>query len=110
MVGPAPRVDLPRLVGEDHLTGTGMLALAGERAGLLSPDRTPDLEIAGDCGDVKDRHLDGEGHRNGITDVDQGVQPWQAALLAEPPQQRLRSAPILSRLQPHPGKSAPPCP
>ena len=51
---------------------------------------------------------DGEGNRDGVAQVDERMKPRQAPLGAEAAQQRLRSAAVLGRLEPHPGEGAPP--
>jgi hypothetical protein len=107
-VGPAAGVRLPGLVGEDDLARGRMLDIASEgQVGLVS-GRVPDLERAGDLGDVQHGHRDGEGQRDRVAQVDQGVQRGQAPFLAEAAQQRLRGAAVLGGLEPHPGKGPPP--
>jgi hypothetical protein len=103
-------VRLPGLVGEDHLAGRGVLGLAAERQVVLVAGRVPHLERPGDLVRVEDGDRDGEGQRDRVAQVDQRVQPRQAALLAEPAQQRLGRAAVLGRLQAHPGEGAPPRP
>jgi hypothetical protein len=75
------------LVGEDHLTGGRVLCLSAKRQVVLVADRVPYLERPGDGGDVEDGDRDGEGQRDRVAQVDQGVQPRQAAFLAKTPQQ-----------------------
>jgi hypothetical protein len=108
-VRPAAGVHVPRRVGEDHLAGRRMLGIAAERHVVLVTGRVPDLDAAGDRGDVQDRHRDGEGQRDRVAQVDERVQPRERSLLAEPAQQRLRGTPVLGGLESHPRERAAPC-
>ena len=107
-VRPAAGVGLPGLVGEDHLARHRMLGVPGEGQVLLVAGRVADLERAGDRHEVQDGHRDGEGQRDRVAQVHQGMQPGQAPVLAEPAQQRLRGAAVLGRLQAHGREGAPP--
>jgi hypothetical protein len=107
-VRPAAGVRLPGAVGEDHLAWRRMLDVSGEGQVLLVPGRVPHLERAGDGGDVEDRDRDGEGQRDRVAQVDERMQPWQAPLLAEPAQQRLRRAAVLGGLEPQLREGPPP--
>jgi hypothetical protein len=101
-------VGLPGLIGEDHLAGRRMLNVPGEGQVLLVPGRVPDLERAGDGRDVEDGDRDGEGQRDRVAQVDEGMQPRQASLLTEAAQQRLRGAAVLGGLESHLRERPPP--
>jgi hypothetical protein len=107
-VRPAPGVRVPGLVREDHLADGGVLDLAREGQVLLVSGRIAHLERAGDLGDVQDRHRDGEGQRDRVAQVDQGMHLGQGPFLAETAQQRFRGAPVLGRLEAHGREGAPP--
>jgi hypothetical protein len=101
-------VGLPGLIGKDHLAGRRMLNVPGEGQVLLVPERVPDLERAGDGGDVEDGDRDGESQRDRVAQVDEGMQPGQAPLLTEAAQQRLRGAAVLGGLESHLREGPPP--
>jgi hypothetical protein len=72
-VRPAPGVRVSGLVREDHLAGGGMLDLAREGQVLFVPGRVAHLERAGDLRGVQDGHRDGEGQRDRVAQVDEGM-------------------------------------
>lgn len=87
------RAGQPRAVQEAEYArlvdgGALPLSLPAER----DAGRVPHLERPGDLGRVEDSDRDGEGQGDRVAQVDQRVQPRQAALLAEPAQQRLGRA------------------
>ncbi|MHC2524686.1 hypothetical protein ACVIEM_001771 [Rhizobium leguminosarum] len=93
---------------KDHFVRLGMFDFAAKgQIGLVTPSPT-NLEIAHDLFSVEDGDRNGEGERNRIAEIDERMQARQRMFLAEAAQQRLGSAAILRRLQPHAGKAAPP--
>ncbi len=105
---PAAGMCLARSVGEDHFCCAGVLDCTTECEVLLGPVRVPNLEVLSHLSQIEDCDRCGISERNGVAQIDQWVDAREGAVLLEPPEQRLRCAAVLGRLQSHSGEGPSP--
>src|SRR6185436_17029370 len=98
---PPPSVRLPRAVREDHFAWFRMFHIPGKCDVDLGARGIPDFEVVRDLRDVEYSDGNGEGQRDRIAQVDHRMNVRERAFFPESPQERVRGASILRRLEAH---------
>src|SRR6185437_5974358 len=107
-IGPSTSMGVLGRIGKDNFTRARRLHITAEAFVALRAHRLAHRQIALDTVQIEHRDWDRISNRGVIAEIDERMNGWKVAVLSEPPQQCLRRASILSRLEAHRSKGCPP--